>query len=352
MDVVCEKCGKKYTLNPKGLEGKRFVSKCKGCAHPIRIRVNGPPAPDPAPAGRPASHASRRPDSESSANHEQTPGVGPVKVEPGSHMAAGREAVGAGARGWEFTLFMALPILLIIASGVFYLIQVGNLSGRRHDECAEAVKRMAGYLVVEKARAVAKQCQVHLIAHPELNETNFNTAPVLKHLAVETVGRTGITFMYSVSEGEKPAKIWLNPSENMYGADLSEILPLFPRDQIERVKNILHHAQKGKNMETAGGGIIRGEAKRPREVYMALAPVAGTKFGVIAFAYFDEFTRPLQGVEVRPSTWTAGMKSALAAMIAGAILLLVAVIRLGARLERPARPHPRGKTGGENRGTE
>ncbi len=353
MEVVCENCGKKYNLNPKGLEGKRLVFKCRSCEGPIRVRVEGPPitgTPSPAAAApsTPAAAASSlpgRPDPEP-AREDSTPDAGSRKGGPSAQTGTRGET----GRGGLFTLFMALPILIIIVSGLFYMIQVGQRGYLHKSEGLDAARKMAAFLVTERARAAAGRCQVHLITHPELNTTNFHTDPVLRRLVLEKVGRKGFTFMYSVSKEGVPPKIWLSPSLDKYGSDLDEILAPFPPDQVDHVKRILQDVYNGVNKEHGGGAVISGENKTRRELYLALSPVEGTRFGVFAFAYLDEIAPPLAGAGME-APLSAGMKSALVGIVAGAILLLVAIARLGVTLQRlgarlPARAPNHGERDG------
>ncbi|MCP4690586.1 MAG: hypothetical protein GY859_21210 [Desulfobacterales bacterium] len=337
-------------MNATGLEGRRFVFKCKSCARPIKIRMESRSAPDPAPgpaptpapapdpgAGKsPGSESPRRPASPPGAARDQTVGDGRKDVDPGPRMDPDPGTGRPPARGGMLTLVMILSVLIMVASAIFYLIQAGSLSRPPAADGADAINRIARYLIVEKARAAARQCQIYLIAHPGLNEKNFNRDVGLKSLAVRKVGQSGFTFMYSVSTGKSPAKILLNPEDKMYGADLNVILRVVSRDQVKRVKKIFRSANEGKNVESAGVYLLRIKKEKPREQYMALAPVEGTNLGIVAFTFLDEFVQPEKAAEARASKSTAGMRGALIAMIAGALLFLGAVVRLTMRMERLA----------------
>ena len=74
-------------------------------------------------------------------------------------------------------LFFFVPLLLIIGASFLYLWQFDKMAVLLTDESTKIVNQMAEDKIADLSTAVAIQCRLYLLAHPELNNCLLYTSP-------------------------------------------------------------------------------------------------------------------------------------------------------------------------------
>ncbi len=311
MLVICEECGKKYKIDPAKIKGDKAIFKCKNCACLITVRK---------PQETPLYSASKSEFSQTAAKPDPQTAAGDTGIRYSKKMHR------FGLKGKMITLFLVLPILIIAASGVLYLMQFRSLSNLHTKEGAKVISQMAKYMIIEKSRAVSGQCRVYLDGHPSLTKEFFVSDVDLKKLAVNKIGQTGETFLYSISEFGKPAKIWLHSNEKLHGMAVKEAMEKLLGSEYKKYMKIWKYPEEAKNLESAGLYLLKDDKGQLREQYIFLSPIGETKFGIAGATYLDEFTRPIRVMEARTAMSSVRVRNTIIGIVAGTLLLFAVIV--------------------------
>lgn len=155
--------------------------------------------------------------------------------------------------------------------------EIGNLV---ISEGMSSLRELGEKAVKEKARDVAKQIEIFLTEHPEIDLEKIEKNETLKKIAVQPVGRTGYTAVHDIHGINR-----FHPDPKTVGMDfhtLQEKLPDFWR--------ILN---KSFTQETGGYYDWIESDGKIREKYMYCVPVKRFDLVVCATAYVDEFCEPV-----------------------------------------------------------
>ena len=189
-EIVCDKCGKKYKIDETKIKGDSARLKCKGCDSILTVTKDAPaavkmPVPDVSvPPGEP----------EADSSYEQT--VTPATAE-GIEKKKKDKGIRLGLRSRLFVFFFLIPIVLIAVEGYLYLQKFNDLSFSLTSQSTNVVKKLAEQIIAEKALSVSGQVRLFLESHPGMNPDSFYEDPYLKALAMQQVGKTGYTALYS-----------------------------------------------------------------------------------------------------------------------------------------------------------
>ena len=293
MIILCEECGKKYRVDPsKVSEGMKF--KCKACNHVITVSKPEVRTPEP--------EAFIEPEEEVGTVKTETPSAEPdekseKRVRPTSDILTAGQKGRLGLRFKMMLLFFALPIIIVAGAGILYLWQMSSLSLLLTEQSAETVKIMAQDLVKEKARAASKQISQYIATHPELNKEDFNYEMRFRLIAVQKVGLTGYTSLYSIPDEQGLSTFWMHPNAKLVGINTTESMQKILGNDFNDFNKIYQGAYKG--AEAEGYYFGKDADGKKQEIYMVSSPVEGTPFVVAATVFLDEFTRPIRVMETR-----------------------------------------------------
>ncbi|MDP3283555.1 MAG: HAMP domain-containing protein [Desulfobacterales bacterium] len=223
-------------------------------------------------------------------------------------------------------LFFVLPIIIVAAAGILYLQQMSSLSNLLTEQSAESVKEMSEDLVKEKARATAKQINMYLSSHPELNKEDFSYEMNFRLIAVQKVGVTGYTCLYSIPDEQGVSSLWVHPNAKLIGVDLPKVMQKALGKEYQRWWTIYEGAYKGQ--ESYGYYIWKDADGALREKFMVCSPVEGTPYVVAATATYDEFTRPIKVMETRAQKLIGNAKYIISAIIIGTIILIGLIVSI------------------------
>ncbi len=315
MIVICEECGKKYRIDPDAIKGERARFKCKTCGHVVLVEKKPPPEVIPAPPLQDA--ASGQPFEAGAAPKTATgdEGRAPVAEPPPKKR-------GMGLRAKMMVLFLVIPILIIAGAGGFYIWQMNSFAAAMTRQTGEVVTKMGQQVIRETARTVASQCRQYLLSHPNLSPQDFMKDESFKKIAIQRVGLTGYTALYAVG----PMVTWAHPNAKIIGHPLTPLVKKPLGKSFDRWVRIIGDIDKGENIEKGGYYTWTDADGELREKYMFVTPVEGTKYGIAATIYEDEFIRPLKKVERDARKRTAAVRNTTLGILVGTLLLVGVIV--------------------------
>ncbi len=323
MIILCEECGKKYRIDPSkiGEEGMKF--RCKACNHVITVSKPEAKEPEPKAFIEPEEEVGTVKTEMPSAESEKKP---EKRVNlPAAGMIEGKKGR-LGLRSKMVLLFFVLPIIIVAAAGILYLWQMSSLSKLLTEQSAESVKEMAEDLVKEKSRSASKQISLYLATHPELNKEDFSYEMNFRLIAVQKVGLTGYTCLYSIPDEQGVSSLWVHPNAKLIGIDLPKAMQKALGKEYHKWWDVYNGAYKG--AESSGYYTWLNADGTVQEKFMVCTPVERTPYVVAATTNYDEFTRPIRVMETRAQKLISNAKYIISAIIIGTIVLIGLVVSI------------------------
>ena len=326
MIVICEECGKKYRIDPTKIKGKAASFKCRACTHMIVVSKPEPPPPEPA-ASQPASKPrvtlesiTTSVDDGSATAVSETGALRPTSGE--NETQRPRRAGRFGLRAKMLVLFLFIPMIFMAGASLFYLWQFETTTDLLTRESAKFVNRMAEEKIADISVAVAMQCKLYLLSHPELRKEDFSKDMGFKSLAVQKVGLTGYTALYQLPGSDGVWRTWAHINPKIIGIDMSTLKkPL--KENFAGFWKVYIGVKGGRKSQ--GYYTWRDKDDKFRDKFMVCTPIAGTRFVIAATTYMDEFTGPVRMMESNAKAFTDKAKMVTLAIL-GATLLLIGLL--------------------------
>jgi len=189
-------------------------------------------------------------------------------------------------------------------------------------ESSKFVNRMAEEKIADISVAVAMQCKLYLLSHPELKKEDFSKDMGFKSLAVQKVGMTGYTALYQLPGSDNVWRTWAHVNPKIIAIDMSTLKTPLGRN-FEGFWKIFSGVRGGKKSQ--GYYTWQDKDGTFRDKFMVCTPIAGTRFVIAATTYMDEFTGPLRTMESNAKAFTDEAKMITLAIL-GATLLLIGLI--------------------------
>jgi len=321
MIVICEECGKKYKINPKQIKGSEAKFKCKSCSHLIRVSKpdSEPVLPSTEPGPIQDGPSRIDPPVPDAGGEESTDSIADIKVAAEGTIKMG----GMGLRGKMILLFFAIPITIIVISGLLYLWQLNNLSTLITGENAKIVQSMAEEIIAARSVSVAKQCQLFIAGHPELQKENFNKDPDFKDVAVQKVGKQGYTALYEIPASDGIWRTWAHVNAKIIGIDMSKLAKPLGKNFPGFWKI---YSGVSKDKESKGYYTWQEKSGEFRDKFMVCTPVAGTPYVIAATTYLDEFTQPIKLIEARADEIAGNTRNIIIGILGGTIVLIGIIV--------------------------
>ena len=321
MIVICEECGKKYRIDPTKIKGAAARFKCRVCSH--MIMVAKPPSDPPAVAAADLGVT----ETVTETVEKKTPEIGSdIEID---RVVAERAKVRPARKAGRFNLrtkmlllFLVVPLALMFGASLLYLWQLEQMSGLLTKESTKIVNQMAEDKIADLSTAVAIQCRLYLLAHPELRKEDFMNDMGFKTLAVQKVGLTGYTALYEMPGPDGVWRTWAHVNPKIVGIDMSTLKASLGRN-FPGFWTIFSGVKGGKRSQ--GYYTWQDKDGKFRDKFMVCTPVAGTPFVIAATTYMDEFTGPIKLLETQAGLLTEKARLISWAVL-GATLLLVGII--------------------------
>ena len=324
MIVICEECGKKYRIDPSKIKGAAARFKCRVCTHMIMVSK-----PQGAPAAASAVDLSATETDVESTETGEASASGEIKLDrsEGERIAVkpARKSGLMNLRTKMLLLFFFIPLLLMICASLLYLWQFDKMAVLLTDESTKIVNQMAEEKIADLSTAVAIQCRLYLLAHPELNKADFMNDMGFKTLAVQKVGLTGYTALYEMPDAENIWRTWAHVNPKIVAIDMSTLKKSLGNN-FQGFWKIFTGVKGGKRSQ--GYYTWQDKDGKFREKFMVCTPVAGTPFVIAATTYLDEFTGPVKMMETRASALTDKTRLITWAILGGTILLIGLIVSI------------------------
>jgi HAMP domain-containing protein len=233
-----------------------------------------------------------------------------------------RRAKGLGLRAKMLVLFLFVPMVFMAGASLFYLWQFETTTDLLTRESTQFVNRMAEEKIADISVAVAMQCKLYLLSHPELKKEDFNRDMGFKSLAVQKVGLTGYTALYQLPGSDAVWRTWAHVNPKIISIDMKTLQGPMGRN-FPGFWKIFSGVKGGKKSQ--GYYTWQDKDGKFREKFMVCTPIAGTRFVIAATTYLDEFTGPVRMMEASARQFTDRAKIITLAIL-GATLLLIGLI--------------------------
>lgn len=341
MIIQCTNCQKQYSIDAGKLSQKTVKFRCKACnqvvtvtvpeatsahavgvdqtpkAHPQATPESGPASAGAATEGRAAS-----PNLSSQPHHEGK--------RPPHRKSASKKRLGVG--GKMLLLFFLIPILLMVIASGLYIWQLRDLTNNISHDSHQIVERLSQDLVNDTARMVSEQCRLYLLAHPELSREKLNLDQEFRRLAMQKVGETGYTCIYSTPDETGASAVWVHPNDKIVGVNLPPAMHKALGPNYIAWFNIYKGAYGGR--PSSGYYLWKEKDGSVRDKYMTCVPVQGTPYIVAATTYVDEINHDVRRLKTEADHMTRKAASVIFGVFAGALGLMgSSVLFYGRRLK-------------------
>lgn len=296
MIVICEECGKKYHIDPNKIPGEKAKFRCKSCQHIIIVRkeveaiseigdtlkVSKKEEPEPKEVPKESTiEENKKDEKDEKIEKKILVGIQPKKRR-------------FGLRAKVLILFFVIPLLIILGSGLFYIMQFGDLAKSITKEGVNVTTKLSEDIIANIARSVALQCKLYLESHPELDKKDFNSHITFSKIAVQKVGKTGYTALYELPDAQGVWRTWAHANPKIIGIDMYTLKDTL-KENFPGFWKIYVGVKGGK--ESKGYYSWVDPDGKVREKFMVCTPIEGTNFIIAATTYIDEFTQPMKEVE-------------------------------------------------------
>jgi len=227
MIVICEDCGKKYRIDPARIKGKAASFNCRVCDHLIIVKkANSSPSESatlkPAPTQQVSTESiTVAMDVETAAVVAETPM--PKQISAATETDSSHRTRRFGLRAKMLVLFLLIPSILMVGASFFSFWQFETASKLLSERSAKIVSQMAEEKIADISVAVAMQCKLYLLSHPELKKEDFSNDLGFKSLAVQKVGTTGYTALYQRPGSDGIWRTWAHINPQIIAIDMSTL---------------------------------------------------------------------------------------------------------------------------------
>ena len=336
MIIICEKCGKKYRVDPAKIKGKAASFKCRICAQLIVVSKAQSPPPEPA-APNYASQPTAALDSTTASMENSAAAT--VAETRAAESATAEIEIRRRPRAWRFglrakmlMLFVAMPMVFMIGAGLFYIWQIEASTDLLVRESAKFVNQMTEEKIGDISAAVAMQCKLYLLSHPELKKEDFSKDMGFKSLAVQKVGQTGYTALYQLPGTDGVWRTWAHINPKIIALDMSTLKKNL-KENFAGFWKIIIGVKGGRKSQ--GYYTWQDKDEKFRDKFMVCTPIAGTRFVIAATIYLEEFTGPVRMMASSAKALTDKAKIVTLAILGATLLSIALVVSIyGQRLAR------------------
>jgi HAMP domain-containing protein len=216
-------------------------------------------------------------------------------------------------------------MIFMTAASLFYLWQFQSTTDRLIRESSEFVNRMAEEKIADISAAVAAQCKLYLLSHPELRKEDFHKDIGFNSLAVQKVGLTGYTALYQLPGSDGVWRTWAHINPKIIAIDMSKLEKPMGRNFAGFWK-IFSGVKGGKKSQ--GYYTWQDKDGKFRDKFMVCTPITGTRFVIAATTYMDEFTGPVRRMEANAKAFTDKAKLVTLAILGGTLLLIGLIVAI------------------------
>lgn len=228
--------------------------------------------------------------------------------------------------GIRFKLFVLFSILIAaFAAQAYYLIvQLNKITDKFGAQGTVIIKELAENAIMATAQSVAREAQIYLEAHPELQKQQFMDNQRFREIAIQKVGKNGYTALYEKGADGK-WRTWVHTNPKIIAPNLDDMAKL--EKPLGASFAGFWKVLTGVSGSRPSTGYYQWQEKDGsfKDKYMACVNIAGTDFYIASTTYIDEFTEPMARLE-RESKATAKAESVRNAIIMAIIIAAISII--------------------------
>ena len=284
MIVTCEKCGKRYRIDPEKIPGKTGRFRCRECNEIITVSKPEPVPAAPAVEFREERPPAPEPEVEKAAAEVRAPQIPSFRP----------KVLGLTTK---FMLYILVPLIIIYGLSVFFsLRKMSETHGLTINQSSMMVTQMSEKAIVEHARAVAMQVKLYLLSRTHLTKQGFDKDVDFKRVAVQKVGLTGYSALYELPDQGGVWRTWAHANPKIIAIDMSTLKKPLGKN-FPGFWKVYTGVKGGK--ESQGYYTWQEKDGTFRDKFMVCTPVEGTRFIIASTTYLDEFTMPIKRLEIR-----------------------------------------------------
>ena len=305
ISVSCEKCGKRYEIDPAQIEGKEGGFRCTSCNNLITVIK---------PEGNPGT---------------LTPVPEPKKKKKMPE-EVGRTLKGLGIRGKMVLVLFLIPVVILVAAVPFTVRYISQAVDGIIQETVQAEIEGAKNQANQFSSAIAKQVESYLVAHPELKMEEFAKDPALREIVTQRQLMSGEASLYLRIDPEKAGTILLTKNQSLEGQSMQSLMIKgeLGKDKYDEFgKIVIIGTPPEEHREASDFFLSKDEDGILKERMAAFAPVGRTPYGIIYTALTADFMSPAKIVEDRVKNLIFQTRTIVIGIFGGT-LLIIAIIML------------------------
>jgi len=311
MIATCEKCKKKYEVDPEKFEGEVSRFRCTSCGNVITV-------------SRPKV---------------KTLSPSPVKTKGEKAPGAGLESFGLkrrkiGLRGKIFLILFIIPIFIfmLVLAVPFTVGYFNKAVGLIVNENAQYAVERAKNEINQMASSIAGQVEQYLSCHPELKKEDLQNDPGLRKIIFQRISFSGEASMYLRvnPESQEPLGTFvISQNKDLEGQPFSSLMVkgTLGKDKYDEFGKIVQVGEHGEYREASDFYLSRDESGILKERTLACSPVSQTPYGIVATADTQDFLMSAKLLESRVRNLLFDTRNILV-VVFGGTLILIGIIML------------------------
>ncbi len=307
MIATCEKCRKKYEVDPSKFEGDVSRFRCTSCGNVITVT-------------KPKTKT-------------LTPSVAKTKGEKAA--GSGLESFGLkkrmfGLRSKIFFIFFIIPILMLVVAVPFTVGYINKAIDQIVSEDVRGAVERAKNEINQMASSIANQVEMYLLSHPELKKEDLTNDPNLRKIIFQRVSFSGDASLYLRfdPETQEPTSTFvINRNKDLEGQPFSKLMVngTLGKDKYDEFGKVV---QVGQYREASDFYLSRDASGILKERILACSPISQTPYGIVATADTNDFMLSVKLLEERVKSMIFGTRNIVIGVFGGTLLLIGIIMLL------------------------
>ena len=310
MIAVCEKCQKKYEIDPEKFEGEVSRFRCTSCGHVITVSKSKAKTPNPSPP---------------KAKGEKAPGPGLESF--------GLKKRKLGLRGKIFLIIFIIPIFMLVLAGPIAMGYINNAMDLIVSEDVQSATERAKNEISQVANSIANQVEVYLLGHPELKRKDLADDPGLRKIVFQRVSLSGEASLYLRFDPETREPLGtfvINRNKDAEGQPLNNLMVrgTLGKDKYDEFGKVIPAGSHGEYRVASDFFLSKNESGILKEKVLACSPVAQTPYGIVATADTDDFMLSVRLLEDRIKNAIFNTRNIVVGVFGGTLVLIGIIMLL------------------------
>jgi HAMP domain-containing protein len=312
MIATCEKCRKKYEIDPEKFEGEVSRFKCTSCGNVITV----------------------------SKSKAKTLSPSPVKTKGEKVPGPGLETFGLkrrkiGLRGKIFLILFIIPIFIfmLVLAVPFTVGYFNKAVGLIVNENVQYAVERSKNEINQTASSIAGQVEQYLSCHPELKRDDLRNDPGLRKIIFQRISFSGEASMYLRfdPESQEPLGAFvISQNKALEGQPFSSLMVkgALGKDKYDEFGKIVQVGEHGEFREASDFYLSRNESGILKERTLACSPISQTPYGIVATADTQDFMVSAKLIESRVKNLLFDTRNILVGVFGGTLLLIGIIMLL------------------------